>query len=97
MSKLNCKTDTTKKIIHLLVTSLCNRNCKHCCNKQYNLNDVQHVTDEELREAEIICITGGEPFFIFKSLSDICIFKKKVSKHKGDLCLYKCSRTIILS
>lgn len=62
MAKLNDKTETTKKIIHLMVTTLCTRNCKHCCNKQYDLNDIPCITDEELKEAEILCLTGGEPF-----------------------------------
>ena len=49
-----------------MVTSLCNRDCKYCCNKQYDLNDIPYVTDEELREAETLCITGGEPFAFTK-------------------------------
>lgn len=59
---LNERNEKTKKVIHIMVTSLCNRNCPHCCNKQYDLNDIPYVTDEELKEAEVICITGGEPF-----------------------------------
>ncbi len=59
---LNEKNDKTKKVIHLLVTSLCDRNCKYCCNKQYDLNDIPQVTEEELSECETVCLTGGEPF-----------------------------------
>lgn len=59
---LNEYNDKTKKVIHLMVTSLCDRNCPHCCNKQYDLNDIPYVTDEELKQCEILCITGGEPF-----------------------------------
>ena len=59
---LNEKNNKTKKVIHLLVTSLCDRNCKYCCNKQYDLNDIPQVTEEELSECETVCITGGEPF-----------------------------------
>ena len=51
------------KTLHLLVTSLCRRNCPHCCNKQYDLNDVPYVTDEELDEVENVYLTGGEPFY----------------------------------
>lgn len=58
---LNERTEKTKGVIHLMVTSLCLRNCKYCCNKQYDLSDIPKVTDEELREAHTICITGGEP------------------------------------
>lgn len=49
-------------VVHILVTSLCNRNCKYCCNKQYDLNDIPYVTDEELKSTDTICLTGGEPF-----------------------------------
>lgn len=59
---LNDKNEKTKKIIHLMVTTLCNRNCEFCCNKMYDMNDIPYVTHEELCEAELICITGGEPF-----------------------------------
>jgi len=60
--KLNEYNQKTKKVIHLMVTSLCLRNCPYCCNKQYDLNDIPYVTDEELKECEILCLTGGEPF-----------------------------------
>lgn len=62
MAILNERTDKTKRVIHLLVTPLCNRNCKYCCNKQYDMASIPVVTDEELREAEVLCLTGGEPF-----------------------------------
>lgn len=59
---LNERSEKTKKIIHLMVTTLCKRKCPHCCNNQYDLKDIPYVTDEELKEAETLCITGGEPF-----------------------------------
>lgn len=62
MSKLNEKTELTKSVIHLMVTSLCLRNCEHCCNKQYSLDDVPYVTDEELNDCKRLFLTGGEPF-----------------------------------
>ena len=68
--KLNPYTDQTKEVIHLMVTSMCLRNCKYCCNKFYDLNDIPQVTDEELRAAHTIGITGGEPF-VFSNPSKI--------------------------
>lgn len=62
MSKLNKRTEKTKGVIHLLVTPLCDRNCKFCCNKQYDLKKVPFVTNEELSEAHTLLLTGGEPF-----------------------------------
>lgn len=62
MAKLNEYNDQTKGKIHLMVTTLCDRDCKYCCNKQYDLNDIPQVTDEELKNCHTIYITGGEPF-----------------------------------
>ncbi len=62
MVKLNNKNEKTEKIIHLMVTSLCDRDCPDCCNKQYDLNNIPYVTNEELKNANTLCITGGEPF-----------------------------------
>lgn len=62
MAVLNDYGEATKEKIHLLVTTLCDRNCKHCCNKQYDLNEIPYVTMEELSRAKKVYITGGEPF-----------------------------------
>lgn len=62
MTVLNEVNEQTEKIIHIMVTTMCMRNCKDCCNNQYDLNTIPYVTDAELRKAEVICITGGEPF-----------------------------------
>lgn len=62
MAKLNTLNAHTRNIIHLMVTALCNRDCPHCCNKQYDLNQIPYVTDEELKDAHTLFITGGEPF-----------------------------------
>jgi molybdenum cofactor biosynthesis enzyme MoaA len=75
-NKLNEKNNVTEKVIHIMVTTLCNRNCKHCCNKQYDLNDIPQVTDEELHNAHTVCITGGEPFE-FAEPDKIAEFYKK--------------------
>lgn len=62
MAKLNEKNENTQKIIHLVITEKCDRNCPMCCNKQYDMSTVEYVTDEELRNAETVFLTGGEPF-----------------------------------
>lgn len=48
--------------MHILITSLCDRNCKYCCNKQYDLSKIPHPTKEEFEKTELVCLTGGEPF-----------------------------------
>lgn len=50
------------KIIHLYVIDKCYHDCTLCCNKQYDVEKIPVVTVEELKNAETICITGGEPF-----------------------------------
>lgn len=60
--KLNDRTEKTSGIIHLMITSLCLRNCRYCCNKFYDLDDIPHVTSDELQCAHTLCLTGGEPF-----------------------------------
>lgn len=52
------------KIIHLFVTERCTHNCELCCNKQYNIDDIPVVSISELRYADTVLLTGGEPFLI---------------------------------
>ena len=77
MAFLNSYNENTKGIIHLMVTSLCDRNCKYCCNKQYDLNSIPYVTDEELREAHTLCLTGGEPFAYTNPCAIAAHYKEK--------------------
>lgn len=51
-----------KPVMHLLITDKCDRDCKWCCNKQYDVNDIPIATKEEYESVEIVCLTGGEPF-----------------------------------
>lgn len=74
--KLNERTDKTKDIIHLLVTTLCDRKCPFCCNKQCDMNAIPYVTNKELRECHTLCITGGEPFE-YSNPSKIALYYKK--------------------
>ena len=75
MAKLNEYNDQTKGKIHLMVTTLCDRDCKFCCNKQYNLDTIPTVTPEELAACHTIYITGGEPF-LFSNPVEIAVFLK---------------------
>lgn len=78
--KLNDYNEKTKNVIHLLVTTMCDRNCKHCCNKQIDLNQVPYVTRHELSNCETICITGGEPFAYS---NPVAIARKLKRKYKN--------------
>jgi len=74
MAKLNEKNENTQKIIHLVITEYCDRNCPMCCNKQYDMSTVEYVTDEELKNAETVFLTGGEPF----AYADPCKFAQEL-------------------
>lgn len=62
MSVLNERTEITKRNVHLLCTTLCDRVCPHCCNKLYSFESIPYATEDELKECENIFLTGGEPF-----------------------------------
>lgn len=63
MAILNEKNEYTVKTIHLMLTNKCDRDCKYCCNKQYDVyKDVPVITDDELKSCEKLFLTGGEPF-----------------------------------
>ena len=61
-------------IIHLMVNSNCTNRCNDCCNNQYNLDKVPVATVEELQNAKVVLLTGGEPFL----LADIHDFVKSL-------------------
>jgi hypothetical protein len=87
MNNLNDYTNKTKGVIHLLATSLCDRDCQYCCNKSYNLEDIPYVTQEELLNAHTICITGGEPCLFSDPYAIANYYKNKYSNIK-DIYLY---------
>lgn len=65
---------------HIMVTSLCSRDCKYCCNKQYDLNEIPYITNEELDQMKHIYVTGGEPF-AYSNPCEIASLLK--SRHKN--------------
>lgn len=70
------------KVLHLLTTSLCNRDCPFCCNKQYDLNSIPYVSDEDIKQCDTICITGGEPILYTNVVNLSVVFKSKYSNIK---------------
>lgn len=51
-----------KPVMHLLITDKCDRDCKDCCNKQYDVKSTPVATKEEFESVDTVCLTGGEPF-----------------------------------
>ena len=48
--------------MHVMITTLCNRNCKYCCNKGYSLDEIPTATVDDFNKSTYVCLTGGEPF-----------------------------------
>ena len=67
MALLNEKNSITEKIVHIMITDKCNRKCPHCCNNQYDIYSIPVVTDEELKRAEYVFLTGGACIFFVGS------------------------------
>lgn len=59
------------KEIHLFLLEKCDHTCKLCCNKQYEIDKIPVITVDELKQAETILFTGGEPFLIGNELSSL--------------------------
>lgn len=72
----NGKNESDKKIIHLYILNKCSHHCKFCCNNEYSVSDIPVVSVEELKNAEMICLTGGEPFL----LDEVCNFSEEIKK-----------------
>ena len=88
MAKLNEKNENTQKIIHLVITEMCKRNCPMCCNKQYDMNAVEYVTIDELKNAETIFLTGGEPFLLGPYACSLAAMLRNVYKNIKNIYVY---------
>ena len=51
-----------EKIIHLYIINECGKKCPMCCNKFYNMDKLPTITANELKSADTVCLTGGDPF-----------------------------------
>lgn len=73
---------TRKPVMHLLITDKCDRDCKWCCNKQYDVNDIPSATKEEYESVNTVCLTGGEPFE-YSIPSDVATWLKSMAQING--------------
>ena len=62
---------------HLVVTLLCDRKCPLCCNRQWDMINLPYITDEELKQTEMLCITGGEPFAYSDPVAIAAYYREK--------------------
>ena len=51
-----------RNIIHLYVINECGKKCPMCCNNLYDIDAIPVVTVAELKSANTVCLTGGDPF-----------------------------------
>ncbi len=47
--------------LRLLLFEKCNRNCKGCCNKDFDLKNLPIADNDSIRGKDMIILTGGEP------------------------------------
>ena len=80
--RLNDWNENTKDNVHIVITPLCARKCKFCCNKFYDWSEIATVSDEELRACTNIYLTGGEPFLYSNPNNVARYFKGKYKNIK---------------
>lgn len=89
-----------KKKLRLLLWEKCNRTCPGCCNKDWDLTNLQVVTDQELQESNEIMLTGGEPMLYTTTLHVAIRHIRKMSDaliyvYTADVSNYKEALTVI--
>lgn len=83
-----------KKIIHLFMTDKCTHHCPMCCNKQYSTDGIPVVTVEELKNAKMVLLTGGEPFLIY----EVCDLAKEIKgqyRNVESVYVYTCGDSLL--
>lgn len=82
------------KIIHLFVIEKCNHNCPLCCNKEYDIEKIDVVTVEELKNAHTVLLTGGEPFLVI-GICDFAHALKKQYPNIKNVYIYTCGDALL--
>jgi organic radical activating enzyme len=76
------------KKLRLLVTKKCNRACAGCCNKQFDLDNLEVLKSyDDLHQFDQIIITGGEPLLFG---NDMLVLVNKIRKYdvRAEIILY---------
>ena len=82
------------KIIHLYLLNRCTHKCTLCCNKQYDIDKIPVVTVEELKYADTICFTGGEPFLL-ENIDDFAGAVKLQYPNITNIYVYTCGDSLL--
>lgn len=87
-------THDDNKVIHLYILDECTHHCKYCCNKQYDTMKIPVVTVEELQHAEVVCLTGGEPF-LCDCVCDFAAGIKRQYPNVKKIFVYTCGDSLL--
>lgn len=68
-----------KKTLRLLTTERCDRSCEGCCNKQWDLKQLECFDFDRVNEFDEIVLTGGEPMLFPKKVRYIATQIKKIN------------------
>lgn len=90
----NGKTEEDKKKIHLFLTNKCTHNCEFCCNKEYSIEEIPVILVSELKLAEDIFLTGGEPFLL-EEINSFAYQLKKQYKNIKNITVYSCGDSFL--
>ena len=78
-----------KQIYHLFIIRECEHKCALCCNRLYDIDQLPVITVNELKNADTVCLTGGEPFLLpNRSLIDLCLGIRKQYPNIQHLYIY---------
>jgi len=64
--------------LRLIMTPICNRDCKGCCNNDFDINQLPIVPN--FRDWDTIMVTGGEPMLYPEMLHSLVCQIKNVNK-----------------
>lgn len=73
--------------MHIMITTLCHRNCKYCCNNGYSFDSIPTATKDDFEASNYICLTGGEPF-LFTNPNEYAKHFKRMYPHIEKVWVY---------
>lgn len=83
------------KKLRLLITEVCNRNCKGCCNKYWDLKSIPQSQLSEAHTFSEIMFTGGEPLLKPELTDQLATCIKSLMHPQARLYIYTAEPTAI--
>ena len=73
---------------HLYITSKCYHDCPYCCNNNYDIENIPVVTEKEIQDSDMVCLTGGDPLITTDKIG-LTLAKTILKKYNPDtVCIY---------